>query len=511
MRRDPPGDPSTPDVLPAPGTVVGKRTRARVRSNLPWKFLLLFASGLLVLVSLSAILLDLRLKSGWTTVITLLFATWVIVYLLASYKSHRSIYLFATAYLISLAVFHLGQVLADGVGWFDLNSLHRGYMAPWHERAGWYILLSFGCFGVGLASAIKGGVKLSPADPIDSRKMDDNMRSVYWIGVALLCASLASLVLLVGSVGNIFRFSRAEIFSGVGDTRGFGFFLLVAPSAMVLMVTGARSRLQKRLAYPLAALMVLFILFLGYRSSALFPALVGAIIWVKTGRRIPPMVAGAAIMVVLIAIPTVSTLRSLGAYKDLSGKDLSHSIEQSDIQEVFLQLGGTSTIVANVLRWVPKEDPYRYGQSYLLALRNAIPNIGLQIGESERKQLQKKGLVTKESVRLMNPGDWYIYKTNPYLFEVGGGSGFSSIAEAYLNFGLPGVLAYFLLLGYLLERLDQADLRSSRRLMIFSGAMLWPLLKTVRNVSGVFFKPVVFILVSIAIWKLIFIWNSRVR
>jgi oligosaccharide repeat unit polymerase len=297
----------------------------------------------------------------------------------------------------------------------------------------------------------------------------------------------------------------------VGDTRGFGFFLLVAPSAMVLMVTGARTCVQKRIAYSIAAITLLLILFLGYRSSALFPTLIGAIIWVKTGRKIPVTVAVVSILVVLIAIPTVSTLRSLGAYKDISKEDFSQSLEQSELQDVFVQLGGVSTVIANVLKWVPAEDSYRYGQSYLLAFYNAIPNIGLNIGESGRLKAHDKGLVDKEEISLMNPGDWYTYKTSKYMFSIGGGSGFSTIAEAYLNFGLPGVILYFLLLGFLLGRLDQVDLRSSPKLMIFSGAMLWPLLKSVRNAFGVFLKPVAFILVSIMIWKAVSIWTSRMR
>lgn len=497
--------------LASPGGSEPGITSNRYTSKIQWKAGLFTASILLALISMFFILMDLELHSNWTIAVTLLFTTWSLVFLFTTYRYHRSIYLFTTAYLLSLAVFHLGHIVADSVGWFRVDYLHAGEMAPWHERAGWYVLLSFGCYGIGVALSMKSRVLREPHREPSRETIDENMKSVFWIGMALFLASLTALVLLVGSVGNILRFSRAEIFGGVGDTRGFGFFLLVAPSAMVLLVAGARSRPQKYFAYGLAAATLLIVLLLGYRSSALFPALIGAIIWVKTGRRIPLPVAIISIIVVLIAIPTVSTLRSLGAYKDISGEDISRSLEQSDIHDVFLQLGGVSTIIAHVLKWVPAEDPYRYGQSYLLAVRNAIPNIGFDIGESGRENAYDKGVIDKDQIRLMNPGDWYIYKTSQYMFRIGGGSGFSTIAEAYLNFGLPGVILYFLALGYLLGRLEQVNLSASPKALIFSGSMLWPLLKSVRNPFGVFLKPVVFVLVSILIWKAASAWLKRKR
>ena len=498
-------------ILPSTNRGMPSVPRQAAVSKLPWKFLLLFTSCLLILTSLMPILSNLRLHDGWTTMVTALFAVWFLMYLVSTYKYYRTIYLFATAYVIALAVFHLGHIISDSIGWFDVVYLNNGDMAPWQERAGWYILLAFGCYGAGLAVSFKNHTPVMKPPEATPQQVEKNLNSVYWIGVGLLLASIAALFLLMGSVGNILRFSRAEIFAGVGDTRGFGFFLLVAPSAMVLMVTSARTKLQKRYAYTIATTTLLFILFLGYRSSALFPTLVGVIIWVKTGRRIPLPVALAMVLVVLIAIPTVSTLRSLGAYQDLSKDDLAQSLEQSEVEDVFVQLGGVNTVIAHVIKWVPAEDPYRYGQSYLLALRNAIPNIGLNIGQSGRSKAFDNTLLDEENIRLMNPGDWYTFKTSRYMFSIGGGSGFSTIAEAYLNFGTAGVVVYFMLLGYLLGRLDQVDLLSSPKLMVFSGAMLWPLLKSVRNAFGVFLKPVVFILVCIMIWKAISIWKSRSR
>jgi oligosaccharide repeat unit polymerase len=183
----------------------------------------------------------------------------------------------------------------------------------------------------------------------------------------------------------------------------------------------------------------------------------------------------------------------------------------SEVKDVFSEIGGVSGIVAYVIKWVPAEDPYRYGQSYLLALANAIPNVGVNPEQSKRSEFRKKIVVEKKMLRKMSPSDWFTYRINKWMFNRGGGSGFSAIAEAYLNFGLPGVIFFFGILGFLLCRLDQVDLRTHAKTLIFCGAMLWPLMKSVRNTIGVFMKPLAFVIVSILIWQLITFWKLRRR
>ena len=476
-----------------------------------WKMLLLAGSSVFILISLFGILGSNDPTPGWTAIVTVIFFLWSGLYLASTYKYFNTIYLFTTAYVAALAIFHLGHIIPHSTGWFDVSYLVTGEMAIWFERAGWYCILSFGSLGLGFAAAMRSSIPV-PNEPEDHQNISDrNLSAVYWIGIALLLASITALILMVGSVGNILRFSRSEIFAGVGDTRGFGFFLVVAPSAVVLLVTAANNRLQKQFAYTLAAFTILLLLFLGYRSSALFPTLIGAIIWVKLGRKIPTTVAIVAILVVLIAIPTVRYLRALGPYQDISQQDVAQSLEASKVQDVFIELGGVSTVVAYVLKWVPSEYPYRYGQSYVLAAADAIPNIGLTAEKSGRDEFLRKGMADKKAIYHMNPAEWFTYVSDSDFFRRGGGTGFSTIAEAYLNFGLPGVIAYFSLLGFLLGRLDQVDLRMHPRILFFSGALLWPLLKTVRNAFGVFLKPVGFILVSILIWKIITFWSSRAK
>jgi len=472
------------------------------------KAILLASSVVLILLALFNIVLP-GSSTNWPAHVTVVFAVWISAYIATTYRYFGSLYLFCTAYIVSLSVFHMGYIIAHAVGWEKFAPFVQGDMVVWYNQAGWYCILAFGALGCGIAASLQIPTRHVIATTDQNVNIDANFTRVYEIGAILFLASVAALVFLAGSVGNILRFSRADIFAGAGDTRGLGFFLAVAPSAMVLMATAANTKRRKLIAYPLAALTLLSVLFLGYRSNALFPAFVGAIIWVKLGKRIPLYVAATALAFVIIAIPTVSYLRAQGPYQDVTSQDLAESIEQADAGTVVTQLGGVVVVIAHTLKWVPADDPYRYGQSYLSAMINAIPNISLTRQESGRAAVYSGGIVDKEEVQKMSPGDWFTFRVSRSQFDKGGGAGFSTIAEAYLNFGLPGVVMFFGALGFLLGRLDQTDLQTSSRAYLYTGALLWPLMKTVRNHFGVFMKPVSFIILTIVLWKFVNFLRSR--
>lgn len=493
-------------ALGATSRAVGARTAA----SKPAGYLLLFSSFVLGALAAFNIFSQTDVSESWPYVAAAAFTGWAVIYALTTYKCFGTVYLFGSAYVLCLAVFHLGHLFAHVTGLFDLTYLVRGSMAYWYQQAGWYCLLAFACLGVGVALSLKFQRVPVWANPVSEVAVKVHLANAYWIGFALLLAAFAGLALTVGSVGNILQFSRAQIFGGVGDTRGLGFFLMVAPSALILMFATASTRGQKWFAYTTCAVLVLVILFLGYRSSVMFPGLIAAILWVKLGKRIPLPVAIVAVLIVVIAIPSVRYLRAQGAYQDLSSQDLAASLEEAqDTKDILIELGGVSVVVAYVLKTVPEEWPYRLGQSYWLAVQTAIPNVGLQIEGSGRADFLGRGVADREALSTMHPADWYTYIVDRWLFDRGGGAGFSTIAEAYLNFGALGVVGYFLTLGFLLGRLDQVDLRMRPKLLIFSGAMIWPLLKTVRNSFGVFLKPVAFIVVSILIWRLATFWLRR--
>mgnify|MGYP000167293271 FL=1 len=103
----------------------------------------------------------------------------------------------------------------------------------------------------------------------------------------------------------------------------------------------------------------------------------------------------------------------------------------------------------------------------------------------------------------MAPSDWLTYRILRDQFDLGQGVGFTGIGEPYLNFGVSGVIAYFLLLGFLLGKLDHKNIAYYPFIYVFCCSMLWPLMQTVRNDMSNFIKPVMFMLIILSLWSVV--------
>ena len=210
------------------------------------------------------------------------------------------------------------------------------------------------------------------------------------------------------------------------------------------------------------------------------------------------MVAG--VVTVLILIPAVGKLRTIGAYEKIDINAVQTSIEHSELKNLFKEVGGTAGVAANVFKLVPEDSPYRFGLTYLQAIQRAIPNIGLTQSESDESKARRRSLGNPDIVDELPPAAWITYKVSPEKFKIGQGIGFSGVAEPYLNFGVAGVVGYFLVLGYLLGKLDHINLILYPKLLLFTCASFWPLMRTVRDSYGNFIKPMIFVFIVLIIW-----------
>jgi oligosaccharide repeat unit polymerase len=452
-----------------------------------------------------------RVDHDWSVHVGLACVILIISYLLSVYIHFKNLFLFGSVYLFAFCIFNLGHIIGDAIGWIDITYYRSGDMAYWCQQAGWQITMALGAFVLGTGL----GFHSVPAERHTSEKsMARHARStsfLFWNGVGLFLGSAFAIIYLYAVVGNIFAYSRVQLYAGIGDTRGLGFALLVLPTAILMLVCGAKSRSQRMFAYLSAATAFLTVMFLGERSAALFPAFVGAALWVNLGRRIPALVVIASAAVLLMVIPAVSHLRALGPYSKINTDDVVRSVEKISALDAIVELGGTVVLVANVARWVPKEEPYLYGLTYAKALTQAIPNISTSISTSPREVVKHGSWSAAERARILAPADWYIFRTNRYMFDSGGGSGFSTVAEAYMNFGIFGIFFVFLLIGFILSRLDHLQLHNYPILLTMVAVSMWPLLKTVRNDFGNFVKPVSLILCTLMIWQIGMFFFKRLR
>ncbi len=101
-----------------------------------------------------------------------------------------------------------------------------------------------------------------------------------------------------------------------------------------------------------------------------------------------------------------------------------------------------------------------------------IPNIGLS----------RSGGIWRDTIRAAARPVGHLHRSAPWTYAAFGGLGFSAIAEPYLNFGVTGVVVYFLGLGLALGRLDLVLAHApARRTLALAALVFMPLLLTVRN------------------------------
>lgn len=468
--------------------------------------LLMVVSLVVALLSLASIVADDSALHGRTFAPSLVATIWLASYMLATYRAFGTPYLFATAYVVCLFVFHFGLLLQDGFGIIRIGGW-SGPIGAWAVRAGWYANLAFACLGIGMALYVmrRKPVKLPPPDVVNAVARQ-NVAWIYDLGIGLLIASGILLIGAFANYGNLLALTRLELFH-FSDTRFISVFSMMIPSAATALLIGARTGGQRRLSYAIALFVVVFFLLSGQRSSALFPMVAAAVVWVKMGRRISPVVAVASIVGVLLIIPVVGYLRTQGSIGDVAN---TQAIEQAtgfaDIGAAFREMGGSIGPLMYTLMLIPEDQPYRYGSTYLDYVLDSIPNVGLIPKKPTSRAAVIEMLRTKgEQAALleMNVGDWASYHIIREQFLAGGGAGYSGVAEPYFNFGLVGVLVFFLGLGAFLGRLDCTPMILSRPWLYFGVLIYWHLLPTVRNGFAVFIKPAIFTLILVFIWQLI--------
>jgi oligosaccharide repeat unit polymerase len=448
---------------------------------------------------------------NWSPWVVGLSLSWLCLFLATTWSHLGSIYQFTVVYAIMLMLFHLGITVPDAFGLMDELNWENFTPNQWAAMGGWCTCLALGSYGFGVAAGMK-----SEQEPDGSYRPllpheRDRFQLSFECGLALLAASILLLAWTTAKVGNLLNFSRVDFFRGVGDTRGFGVALMALPSAAVLLVICASTRTQRWVGGIAAAFIALVLMLSGYRTSVLYPLMTGAVLWYKLVARIPATLAAGAVAGVMMLIPIMGFLRAAGPYKDMNVELIRESAKTATVAEAFRTMGQTGGLVGEIIRLVPREDPFRYGSSYLQGLVSSIPNVSGTISASQRELTAKSNFLEPERFSALPPSDWMTYRLIPEKFGTGEGTGFTSIGEAYLNFGYAGVVGFFMLLGFLLARLDAADLKSSTWLLLFACFSYWHLARTVRDELSNWVKPTVFLTVMILVFLTMrrMIWRIR--
>lgn len=270
-----------------------------------------------------------------------------------------------------------------------------------------------------------------------------SLRVVGWLllGIAIL-PTIMTLRDAVSTVlsGGYFALYQREV------VTGFASSLKVLSAFMVpgtlFLLAGSKGRF-----YSVSVSLVLILtyvsirFFLGERSWAVMPLLAYAWVWHRAIKPLPStlLLSGGAILG-FVVFPLIKVVRNIeGGARDSFYSYIEGFLTlDNPVVAVLEEIGGSISTVVWTIELVPAVRDFDWGLSYVYAVSTVFPNLFWDIHPAV-----KHGLASH----------WLVWEVAPHTAALGGGYGYSFIAEAYLNFGWIGTPIVLILLGYLFARL----------------------------------------------------------
>lgn len=297
----------------------------------------------------------------------------------------------------------------------------------------------------GLLIAARHDGKLFPAATTEDEESPcaEEIRFVGWalivisaVPMALLLKQSISVVLTSG----YFALYQQDYATGLQASTQFLSSFLV-PGALVLLAGSKRARSGRAVSMGVIALYALVQLFLGSRYHAVGPVIAYVWLWHRTIRPIPrTLLWGASAFVFIFVFPVVAATRDTSGADRLSASTLLNAFSgvNNPLVAILGETGGTMVTVAHTLTLVPEVRGYDFGQQYSFAVFTLVPNLFWSIHPAVAHGLAS---------------DWLVWLVDPSFAASGGGFGYSFIAEAYLNFGWVGAIAFLGVVGYFFAKL----------------------------------------------------------
>lgn len=189
-------------------------------------------------------------------------------------------------------------------------------------------------------------------------------------------------------------------------------------------------------------------LFLGRRSRGGYTLISYAWLWDRLIAPLPKALLGIwGIILLFVVFPSIKVVRNISAAQRMS---MGYMLEtflsiESPAVAVIAEIGGSMGTIAHTMELVPNARPFDMGAGYLYALLTLLPNLFWDV---------------HPSIVRGTGGDWLVWTVEPMTAAIGGGLGFSVIAEAYLNFGWIGVPVVMGIIGFLFGRVVERSYSS---------------------------------------------------
>jgi oligosaccharide repeat unit polymerase len=353
-------------------------------------------------------------------------------------------------FLLAAGMFNGGQLLLEV---FRLNPngiLENQFTSDALLRTIIYVLLGLTLFHLGaLVSRFHSFTSLR-------RKLEDtDIRIVGW---GLFVVAIVPAVMLLKDAITAVMSSNILALYGNDDPTGFHAIplllsKLLIPSALFILAGSRKSRFGVGISFVIVLSYTLIMFVLGLRSAAIMPLL--AYIWLydRLVRRIPRIwIVLIGSIVFFLIFPIIAVFRT----QSLATIDIAGGITGIDnpALAIISEVGNSMLTVAHTMDLIPLIRDYDLGQGYLYALLTIVPNFFWELHPSVAHGLA---------------ADWLSWQIDPGYASIGGGYGYSFIAETFFNFGWYGVLLMGAI-GYTFARFARSaeETNSAAKLAMFA-------------------------------------------
>lgn len=361
---------------------------------------------------------------------------------------------------------------ADGAFHEFNHPVFRGYTLAGVVSAFYLVLFCLSAMHAGALLAVFGQPTGAGNGSVSARAARD--LSLRWIGLGLMAVSLGpALWMLWVSAARVRAGGYMALYQAGGDAEEGLIFMLASglvPGALYLMGSDLDSRWLRRLGWGTVVTFSAGVLALGTRA-AFFQNMM-ALLWLRHYgvRPIGKAAWGGLIAGGLLLSTAVFGARE--AAMRAEAKQGSHAADEDrspGLGAALNEMGTSIMTVVYTLDLVPSVRDFAWGESYLASVAAVVPGL-----TADRE--------TEEN--------WLTYMVSPEATAIGGGLGFSFIAEAYLNFGIGAPVALGLA-GFLLGRFagwSHAGRRSGR--LAFAACVISIMLFSARASSLSFVRRV---------------------
>jgi oligosaccharide repeat unit polymerase len=241
------------------------------------------------------------------------------------------------------------------------------------------------------------------------------------------------------------------------------------------------ARWRRWLGYALIPLVALIVIQKGDRTALIALGVGAGWCYTQRIRRLGWMPVLAVAFSALVVMPVIGEWRSQRSLE---------ASKQRSVYELFgsslYNMGSSVNAIIYTVELVPAEKNYAWGETFMHAAIQAIPNVSLT-----------KGKEFVETSIEDSPSLWITWVIAPEWAAANGGYGFAMAAEWYYNFGMVGILVGMALSGWAMARARNAA-RNSSLALVWSATLFAALTIWVRNVVGYALK--------FAVWPIVGLW-----